>query len=416
MVDVVTGQETPSQFVRLPDPGYPQGRQYLRVLATGIPAAGYKVFEVRDGAGQQFGPAASVNVTNGLLENLVYRLKVEDRGAISSILDKSRAGREFAGSGQNGRWRVNDLGLDPGVLEIENAGPVSVTLKATGDSPLAHTSRITLFRDSRRIDIKNEITEGFDGTHTWGFSFNLRSPDVRHEEVGAIVRAKLLADGGQYSPVMSRLEWLTLNHFADMSGEDGAGVTLSNMDCAFMKLGNSGIHEGVSFLDTKTPRIQVLAGGRIDAPQAGIAKQGGDKYFLQRFALQTHGGFDATSAMKFSLEHQNPMVTGWLGAGDEFPASTRSLLTNSNPSVLLWALKPAEDGPEAGLIARLWNVSATAQDTSLSLASGMSAAGRVTHIETGLETLPVRSGQLHVRIAPSQIQTVRIVPSGRPRK
>ena len=45
---------------------------------------------------------------------------------------------------------------------------------------------------------------------------------------------------------MSRLEWLTLNHFADMSGEDGAGVTLSNSDLAFMKLGNSAIHDGVS--------------------------------------------------------------------------------------------------------------------------------------------------------------------------
>ena len=289
---------------------------------------------------------------------------------------------------------------------------MSVTFKATGDSPLAHVSRITLFRDSRRIDIRNEITEGFDGTHTWGFSFNLKSPDVRHEEVGAIVRAKLLADGGQYSPVMSRLEWLTLNHFADMSGDDGAGVTLSNSDCAFMKLGNSGIHESVSHLDTKTPQIQVLAGGQIDAPQAGIAKQGGDKHFLQRFALQTHGGFDATAAMRFSLEHQNPPVTGWLRPGGEYPETSYSLLTNSNPGVLLWALKPAEDGPKAGLVARYWNLSTTAQDISLSLAGGISAASRVTHIETDLEPVPLRSGKLEVRMAPSQIQTVRIVPAG----
>ena len=307
---------------------------------------------------------------------------------------------------------MNDLGQDPGVLEVESAGAVSVTLKATGQSPLAHTSRITLFRNSPRIDIRNEITEGFDGTHTWGFTFNLKSPDVRHEEVGAIVRAKLLADGGNYAPTMSRLEWLTLNHFADMSGECGAGVTLSNMDLAFMKLGNSSIHNSISTLDTATPQIQVLAGGQIDAPQAGIAKQGGDTHFLQRFALRTHGGFDAAAAMRFSLEHQNPPITAWLGRGAGLPGNSFSLITNSNSKVLLWALKPAEDGPQGNLIARFWNLSSEAQDVPFVLTGGLVRATRTTHIETDLEPLALRFGQPVLHMTPTQIQTVRLIPAG----
>jgi alpha-mannosidase len=413
VVEVATNEEVPSQLVRLPEPGFPHGRQYLRILASSIPAVGYKVFEVRDGAGKAFSKAAEAN--GNVLENAAYRIKIEDRGAISSILDKSRNNREFGGAVQNGRWRINDLGQDPGQLEVENTGPVSVTVKATGDSPLAHISRITLYRDSRRIDIRNEITENFDGTHTWGFTFNLKSPDVRHEEVGAIIRAKFLADGGNYSPVMSRLEWLTLNHFVDMSGEDGAGVTLSNSDLAFMKLGNTTMHQGVSYLDTKTPQIQVLAGGQIDAPQAGIAKQGGDKHFLQRFALRTHGGFDATSDMQFALEHQNSLVTEWLRPGGDFPEATYSLLQNSNPGVLLWALKPAEDGPAAGLVARFWNLSTTGQSYTVSLAPGIASATRSTHIETDLEPLPVSAGRLTLPIAPAQLQTVRLIPAT-PRK
>ena len=408
--DLTTGEETPSQFVTLYEAGYPQGRRHLRVLAKDIPPVGYKIFEVRDGIGRQFVPAAVVE--GKVIENSVYAVKVEDRGAISSIVDKGRPGRDFVGGSSNGRWRVNDLGQDPGVLEVENAGPVSVTLKGSGSSPLAHTSRITLFRDSRRIDIRNEITENFDGTHTWGFTFNLKSPDVRHEEVGAVIRAKLLADGGHYSPVMSRLEWLTLNHFADMSGEDGAGVTLSNSDLAFMKLGKSGIHDGDSFLDTKTPQIQVLAGGQIDAPQAGIAKQGGDKYFLQRFALQTHGGYDAVAAMKFSLEHQNPPVTEWLRTGGTYPETTYSLLTVSNPGVVLWSLKPAEDGPSKGLVARIWNLAPGAQDYSISLSTGIASATRTTHIETDLAPIPVSAGRILQRAAPTQIQTLRMIPAG----
>jgi alpha-mannosidase len=410
VIDLTTGEETPSQYVSLPETGFPQGRRYLRVLAKDLPPAGYKVFELRDGTGQQFGPAAEVH--GNVIENAVYRLKIEDRGAISSILDKSRPSRDFAGSAQNGRWCVNDLGQDPGVLEVESAGPVSVTLKATGESPLSHISRITLYRDSRRIDIRNEITQNFDGTHTWGFTFNLKSPDVWHEEVGAVIRAKLLAEGGQYSPVMSRLEWLTLNHFVDMSGADGAGVTLSNSDCAFMKLGNSGIHDGVSFLDTRTPRIEVLAGGQIDAPQAGIAKQGGDSHFIQRFALQTHGGYDAVASMKFALEHQNPPVTAWLRGGDMYPETSYSLATISNPQVLLWALKPAEDGPRSGFVVRVWNLASSAQEYSLSLATGIASAMHTTHIETDIEPIPLAAGRVTSHIAPSQIQTVRVVPAG----
>ncbi len=396
--------------MRLTENGYPNGRQYLRILASNLPAVGYKVFELRKGAGKPFEQAAQV--VGNTIENSIYKLKVEDRGAISSIVDKAGGGRDFVGGAQNGRWRVNDLGQDPGVLTVENAGPVSVTLKGSGDSPLSHVSRITLYRNSRRIDLRNEITQNFDGTHTWGFAFNLKSPDVRHEEVGAVIRAKLLADGGQYSPVMSRLEWLTLNHFADMSGEDGAGITLSKSDCAFMKLGNSTIHQGVSFLDTKTPQIQVLAGGQIDAPQAGIAKQGGDKHFLQRFALQTHGGFNATEAMRFSLEHQNPPVTGWLRSGGTLPGTTYSLFTNTNAEVLLWALKPAEDGPGSGLVARFWNVGGKQQDFTISLPTKISAAARTTHLETDLEPITVRDGTVTSLIAATQIQTLRIVPAG----
>lgn len=410
VVEVGTNTEVPSQFVRLPAPGFPIGRRHLRIVAANLPAVGYKVFEVRAGAGKAFPDAAQV--TGNIIENANYRIKVEDRGAISSWIDKTRGNREFAGAVQNGRWRINDLGLDPGVLTLESTGPVSTTLKATGDSPLSHTTRITLFKDSNRVDLHNEITQNFDGTHTWGFTFNLKNPDVRHEEVGAVIRAKLQADGGHYSPVMSRLEWLTLNHFADMSGDDGAGVTLSNADSAFMKLGNSGIHKHVSYLDTATPQIRVLAGGQIDAPQAGIAKQGGDTYFLQRFALQTHGGFNAAAAMRFSLEHQNPPVTEWLRDGKDLPGTTFALLTNSNPDVLLWSLKPAEDGPAAGLIARVWNLGAGAQDYALTLNGGISKAARASHIETDIEPLPLRSGALPNRAAATQIQTVRLIPAG----
>lgn len=179
------------------------------------------------------------------------------------------------------------FGAAEGQLTVENEGRVSVTLRAQVHAPLARTTRITLYRDVDRIDIANEITQNFPDVQSWSFAFNLESPDVWHEEVGAVIRARLAGDGGHYSPVHSRLDWLSLNHFASMSGTGGYGITLSNADLAFMKLGSSVVTNGVSRLDTATPRISVLAGGQVDGPRLGIPVQGGDSHFLQRFALQT---------------------------------------------------------------------------------------------------------------------------------
>ncbi|MBC8165382.1 MAG: hypothetical protein H7Y20_05870 [Bryobacteraceae bacterium] len=197
-----------------------------------------------------------------------------------------------------------------------------------------------------------------------------------------------------------------------MSGEDGAGVTLSNADCAFMRLGTSDILDNQSRLDTKTPQIQVLAGGQIDGPKAGIAKQGGDSYFLQRFSLRTHSGYDAATAMKFSLEHQNPSVAGWVRGGKAYPEQTYSAATLSNPNVVLWSLKPAEEGIGSGVIARLWNLSSTPQDYSVSLAGGIQSGRQTTHIETDLADLPVSNGAVAMKAAPTQIQTIRLRPAG----
>ena len=58
------------------------------------------------------------------------------------------------------------------------------------------------------------------------------------------------------------------------------GVTLSNEDAAFMKLGQSEIVGGNSMLDATPPQMTVLAGGQVEGPLLGIAAQGGDTFLL----------------------------------------------------------------------------------------------------------------------------------------
>jgi alpha-mannosidase len=286
-----------------------------------------------------------------------------------------------------------------------------VTLAAeTADTP-SRTTRVTLTRESERIDIDNEIGQNFGDTHHWGFGFNIQSPDVWHEEVGAIIRAKLDTQGGHYSSrtQVSRYDYLTLNHFTDMSG-GGVGVTLSNADCYFMKLGNS----QANTLDVSTPQISVLAGGKVAYNNTGISNQGGDSHFLQRFSIQTHDAFDPVTAMKLALEHQNPLVTGPVtGTSGDYPPSAFSLLQISNPNVLLWALKPAEEGIDRGLIARVWNLSPDASNFVLSLNGWtISSAEQVTHIETDIESTSPVDGALSETLSGNQIKTFLLKPSG----
>lgn len=397
VVDVSTGLAVPSQVVQF-------GNQtFLRILASNIPSAGYKVYELRNVGGAPANNAATVN--GSAIENAFYRITLAGDGTVTSLIDKTRGNRETV---RNIGGRVlNDLGGNrTGKITVENVGPVSVTLRADSISPIPHTTRLTLFRDSDRIDIANEITANFGDVKTWSYSFDINSPDVWHEEVGAVIRGKLTTGGGHYYPRNARYDWLTANHFADMTDSAGTfGVTLSNRDTQFMRLGAS----TVGTLDAATPQLNMLAGGQVDGSSLGIPNQGGDSYFLQRFALRSHAAFDQTAAMKFSLEHQNPFVAALIdGTGTQtrpYPADSFSFLNISEPNVLLWALKPAEDGISRGIVARVWNQANTPTGFQISLFRPIKSAERLTHIETHIGAATVSSGQLNANANQQQIQT-----------
>ena len=394
VIDLSSGLEMPSQFVTL------SGVRYLRILARDVPPVGYKVFEIRAGAGAVFTPAATV--TGAVLENSLYKITLTGRGAITSFIDKTRANREFAGN-VNGR-ALNDLGPGTGTLTVENAGPVSVTLRATSTTTLQHTTAITLVRGLPGVRIDNLITQNFSSVQSWGFAFNLTAPDVWHEEVGAIIHAKLQSQGGHYSDRNARYDWLTMNHYVDMSG-GGVGVTLANADCYFMKLGNS----TTSQLDTTTPLISVLAGGQVDGAALGIPNQGGDTVFRQRFALTTHAALDAPTAMRFALERQNPLVTSVVTGGTAYPDRTFSLLNISTPNVAAWAIKPAEEGIAQGVIVRLWNMGRIpVTGTAVQFLQPVTTAKQTTHIETNLQDVPVTANRFTTSFNAQQMKTYRV--------
>ena len=405
VLDLTTGSVVPSQFANAPaDNG--TSRRVLRILAKDVPSVGYKVFEVEPGKGADV--LTTLKAADGSIENQNYRLQLSGRGAIQSLVDKRLAGREIAAT-IDGR-SLNDLGTGGGTVTIKNSGPVSITLQAKTNLPVPHTTEVTLFDHSDRIEIRNEITANFADVETWAFSFNLRSPDVWHEEIGAINHARVQPEG-DYAAAFSRLDWLTLNHFVAMSGSDGVGITLSNSDDAFMKLGHSNITDGKSDLDITTPQISVLAGGQVDGPSLGIPAQGGDSFFLQRFALRVQDKFNAASSMRFALEDQNPFVAGRVTGGNAYPETKFSLLSTTKPDALLWTLKPAEDGIDKGFVTRFWNMSAQPEMFTVSVNGGLQKAYAITHIETDFRPTELTGGALQIGAMPWQLQSFILSPS-----
>ena len=400
IIDLNTSEEIPFQFIT-------RGNiKYLRILARDIPSLGYKEFVIKSSSAiRKYHKAASVK--GSIIENTQYRITFSPRGVITSIIDKSDNNRECI-KPVNGLF-ANDLGSaakkSDSAMRVENAGPVSVTLTAESSTPIKHISKITLFGFNDRIEIENCIEQNIgSGPVTYAFSFNTDNPVIHNEEAGAILTARQLSDGGNYADRICRLDWIALNHFAEIS-DGNSGMIISNRDAILMKTGNSTIER----LDPNTPQIQILSGGQIDAPGLGFINQDGDSYFENFFALKSDkNGFDAAEAMKFSLEHQNPLVAGTINGKSGYTDKSFSLFEVSNPDVLVWALKPSEEGIDKGIIMRVWNMSDTDEDVVISSYSEITRCTLATHIETDISEITPESGVLKLRIGHNRLQTYRI--------
>lgn len=397
VTELESGIEVPSEsFSR-------DGKTWIRFLATRVPSVGYKLFRIQQGTPAVFPGNPTLNVQT--LENEYVRVTVTRQGVIKSLYDKTLQREMIAAV--NSKY-ANDLGSgagESGTISASFQGNVSASITVTSSSPLPHTTTITIYRGSPRVDVLNQITQNFSNIRTWAFSFNLSSPEINHEEVGAIMKARLVSQGGQYSDSHALYNWFTLNHFASISQSSGPGVILSNADAFFFKAGNS---SGTT-LDVSTPQITVLAGGQVNGTQYGIPSQGGESLFTYRFSLIPFAQYSALTSMKQSLNHQNPLATGYVTGNGTLSSSRQSFLTVSDTNVVLWALKPADDGAEKGLIVRLWNLDGTSHTPAFSFFQPVISAFSATHIETDIQTLPSSGNSFSNAFNQWQMKTFRVI-------
>ena len=114
--------------------------------------------------------------------------------------------------------------------------------------------------------------------------------------------------------------------------------------------------------------------------------------------------------MRFALEHQNPVVSGAVTGDEGYPATQFSLMEISDPAVLLWALKPHQDGIDKnGIVARFWNMDDNQSDCVVSVPEGeILSAKEITHIETPVGDMPIDRGAFTASLAPQQMKSFGI--------
>ena len=393
VTDVATASEVPSQVVSV------DGNTYLRILAANVPSLGYRTYSYVAGTGASFPAAATI--VGGQIESDLYRVTLGARGELTSVLDKVAA-HELSGTG------LNDFGSGFAATPVvENVGPVSATIRVdVGGGVPARRVRVTLVKDVDRVEIDDEILQSWTTPSHYRFGVGLAAPQIRFEEVGAIARPGLQAQGGDFL-AGARADYMTLNHFVSFADPTYA-VTLSSWDAMAMRVGNS----TPSAFDLPTSEISVLAVG--NPSNAEFTDQGGDTYFRNRFALRGEAGpYSGPDAMRTSLAHQTPLRTVALPANQAggLTAPTGSLVAVSAPNVVVTAFKPAEES-NRGLIVRLWELAGSATNFTIDMPGlAPTAAWETTLIETDVAPAAVSSGQITASIGANQMKTYRVLPT-----
>jgi alpha-mannosidase len=390
VIDAATGEEALSQTITTED------GPKLRFLAEDVPALGYRQYRLIPGGA--FGAAPAAVIHKGNIESDWYRIETGQSGEITSAIDK-RAGRPITASLLN---FVPEGRVTRSIAE--NVGPVSATLRLDVAGKPDRIIRLTLFRDVDRLEIDNIALGLPESELSYVFDFGLKNAQIHFEELGAIARPGLVAEGGNFLPG-TNAEFMTLNHFVNVE-DGGYSVTLSNWDAFAMRIGSS----TPARFDLSSARIAVLGVGNPHS--YGFEDQGGAEYFVNRFALTGHpGGFSGAHAMRSSLAHQSPLRVIPLPQNQSGPLGepSASLASVDAGNVVVVALKPAEE-PHGGYVLRLWELEG--RDTSIEIdvaAMRPVEAFETSLIETDREPATLRDGKILSRIAANEIKTFRFV-------
>ncbi|HEX8187403.1 MAG TPA: glycoside hydrolase family 38 C-terminal domain-containing protein [Pyrinomonadaceae bacterium] len=455
IVDLETGRVVPAEVLQ----DHPAYRR-IRFMARGVPAVGYRTYEVRDiapraaaetpsdtstaaqpGAASQATPttrpstAPPAAARPDTLENEFYRVRLDAAsGSIRGVFDK-QLGRELVDSSSPYRFGqyvyvTGGDGPPPNQLltyrkttpvarlDVHKAAGgriVSVEkspegVRAVLESSAPNTPRVTtevfLRGGAKRIElnfrVRKETVYRKEGAY-FAFPVAARDPRFRFDVQSAVVDpAKDMIPG-------AGLEWFSSQNWAS-AGDDGLAVAIVNRDSFLWTFGD--IVRGT------WPREFRPAGPALFSYVMNnywntnyVAAQGGE--FTFRYVLTSARSLDQTAMARMGWEETTPLERTLVKSQDQtyparktLPAAQSSFLSVDNPSVLLSAWKQAEDGE--GTVLRFIELSGAGAPVTVGGPLLDPASGRACNaVEECERTPPAGAGELTFGIGPRQIFTLK---------
>jgi alpha-mannosidase len=446
LVDLETKQVVPFEVLH-DEPAY----QRIRFMARGVPAVGYRTYQVSERAAGAASSSASSSSTPSAsatqsqpdtFENNFYRVRLDAAsGAIRSIYDK-QLGRELVD--ESSPYRFNQYVYVTGgdafpnqMLTYRKTSPVahldvhkgaggrivSVEKTPTGtiarlESSAPNTPRvateITLFDDAKKIEITNRVRKEEvykkEGIY-FAFPVAVSSPRFNFDVQSAVVdpASDMMPGAG--------LEWFSSQNWASI-GDDALTVALVNRDSFLWTFGDIVRGTWPKEFGRRAPVLFSYVMNNYWNTNY-VAAQSGE--FTFRYTLTSARTFDQAALARMGWEETTPLERTLVKSQDQtyparksLPAAQSSFLSVDNPSVLLSAWKRAEDG--GGTVMRFIELSGRPQTVKLSGAPVSGVAVEVCNaVEDCARTIggPVGgggAGGLNFSIGPRRIFTMRVRP------
>ncbi len=345
--------------------------------------------------------ANTLSVSDRLLENAYLRIVFNDKGEITSLVDKTAELGELAAGPCNSfkmykdvpsrfdAWDIDSMyeatpvPLDaPAEIEVVAAGPLVATLRVTRDlNQSTLVQEISLRRDSRRVDF--HTTVDWQERHKLlkvAFPVQVHANEAVHEiQFGHIARPNHRSrpfDADQFE--VAAHKWTAL-------AQSDRGCAVLN-DCKY----------GVSVLGN-TINLTLLKAPLAPDMHADLGRQ---EFTYAFYAWQ--GGLGDSDLVRQGYDLNMPLMTAPGAAG------TRSLFSVDVPNVIVETVKPPEDGSD-DVILRLYEAHRMHTRCQLSTSLPVAAAQLTDMLEEeAIAELPCHEGTIALDFRPFEVKTVRL--------
>lgn len=374
------------------------------LVETTVPSYGYTTLSFAAEAQSQRN-SSILNAQHSTLENADLRLELDAHGEIASLLDK-RAGRELIlpGATANQLVAYEDRPLQWDAWDIDifyeqkpypvreildwrvaESGPLRATVaivRRFGQSTI--TQRISLWRDSRRVDFATEVDWHERQTLLRAlFPLEINADRATCEiQFGAVERPT----HRNTSWDLARFE-VCAQRWVDIS-ESGYGVALLNDS----KYGHS--------LHGSTLGLSLLKGAIFPDPNAD---RGRHRF---TYSLLPHmGDWRAAQVVRRAYELNAPLFAR---ASDGPPAGGArvSFLSTPTEHIVVETVKVADDGD--GLIVRLYEAHNQRGLASLRFGRAVASAVATDLLEREVGPVEVAGDEVRFAVRPFEIKTLRI--------